>query len=78
MLCFSTDIYEDMQYLQEGLQDGILSEKRLDAAVTRVLAMKAALEARTQETQKTSGKSGTQEVGRKNWRQNVPDDQSHW
>lgn len=52
MLCFSPDIYEDMQYLQEGLKDGILSEERLNAAVTRVLAMKLALEARTQETQK--------------------------
>ncbi len=52
MLCFSTDIYEDMQYLQEGLQDGILSEERLDAAVTRVLAMKMALDVRMQEKQR--------------------------
>lgn len=52
MLCFSTDIYEDMQYLQEGLQDGILSEERLDAAVTRVLAMKISLNARAQEKQR--------------------------
>lgn len=52
MLCFSTDIYEDMQYLQEGLQDGILPEERLDEAVTRVLAMKMALDAKTQEKQR--------------------------
>lgn len=52
MLCFSTDIYEDMQYMQEGLQDGILSEERLDEAVTRVLAMKMALDAKAQEKQR--------------------------
>jgi len=40
MLCFSTDIYEDIRYLEEGVRDGLLSEERLDAAVLRVLALK--------------------------------------
>lgn len=41
MLVFSTDIYEDLEYMRLGLEDGILSRERLDEAVTRVLALKA-------------------------------------
>lgn len=41
MLVFSTDIYEDMQYVLDGVRDGLLSEERLDEAVTRILALKA-------------------------------------
>lgn len=41
MICFSTDIYEDLEHMKAGIEDGILSEKRLDEAVTRVLALKA-------------------------------------
>lgn len=41
MLVFSTDFEEDFGYLLEGVKDGTVSAKRLDEAVTRVLALKA-------------------------------------
>lgn len=41
MLCFGTDIREDISYLLEALEDGRLTEERLNDAVTRVLALKA-------------------------------------
>ncbi|MDO4322707.1 MAG: glycoside hydrolase family 3 N-terminal domain-containing protein [Lachnospiraceae bacterium] len=41
MICFSTDVYEDIRYVKEGLQNGILTGERLDEAVTRILALKA-------------------------------------
>jgi beta-N-acetylhexosaminidase len=43
MLCFGTDIREDISYLKEALQDGRLTHQRLEEAVTRVLALKAKL-----------------------------------
>ncbi|MCD8301317.1 MAG: glycosyl hydrolase family 3, partial [Clostridiales bacterium] len=45
LLVFSTDIYEDYQYMLDGIKNGLLSEKRLDEAVTRILAMKTRLDA---------------------------------
>lgn len=41
MLVFSTDFDEDYGYLLQALEDGRLSEERLDDAVTRILALKA-------------------------------------
>ena len=41
MLVFTTDIYEDIGYILRGVEDGLLSEARLDEAVTRILALKA-------------------------------------
>lgn len=41
MLVFTTDIYEDYQYMLDGLDSGRLTEERLDEAVTRILALKA-------------------------------------
>ena len=41
MLVFSTDIREDYEYLLAGIREGIVSEERLDEAVTRILALKA-------------------------------------
>lgn len=40
MICFSTDIYEDYQYILDAVTDGRLTMERLDEAVTRVLALK--------------------------------------
>lgn len=40
---FNKDIHEDYQFMLEGIKKGILSEKRLDEAVTRILAAKASL-----------------------------------
>ena len=43
MFLFNKDIDEDFQYMMEGYKKGILSEERLDEALTRILATKAAL-----------------------------------
>ncbi|MCD7735043.1 MAG: glycosyl hydrolase family 3 [Clostridiales bacterium] len=43
MLCFGTDIREDISYILDAVADGRLSQERLDEAVTRVLALKATL-----------------------------------
>ena len=43
MVLFNKNYDEDIMYMQKGYEKGILSEKRLDEAVTRILAMKAAL-----------------------------------
>lgn len=43
MVLFSMDIDRDLRFLHAALADGRLSEQRVDAAVTRVLALKAAL-----------------------------------
>ena len=40
MICFSTDIYEDLQYVVDAVKDGRLTMERLDEAVMRVLALK--------------------------------------
>jgi beta-N-acetylhexosaminidase len=43
MILFSPDLHADLDLLQRAMEDGRLSERRVDEAVTRVLAMKAAL-----------------------------------
>ena len=40
---FNRNIAEDLEYMQAGVKDGIISRERLDEAVTRILALKAAL-----------------------------------
>ena len=41
MLVFSTDIYEDIDFMLDGIKRGIVTEERIDEAVTRILALKA-------------------------------------
>ena len=41
MIVFSTDIGEDIAYLREGLHSGLVTQGRIDEAVTRILALKA-------------------------------------
>lgn len=41
MLVFNTDFQEDYGYILEALEDGRLTEERLDDAVRRILALKA-------------------------------------
>lgn len=41
MLVFNTNFEEDYTYMLNALQDGRLTEERLDEAVTRILALKA-------------------------------------
>lgn len=43
MILFNKDYDEDIRFMKKGYEEGILSEKRLDEALTRILAMKAAL-----------------------------------
>jgi len=43
MILFSFELDADLQRLERALDDGRLSQARVDAAVTRVLALKAAL-----------------------------------
>ncbi|MGM9593971.1 MAG: glycoside hydrolase family 3 protein [Candidatus Onthomonas sp.] len=43
MLCFGTDIREDISYVLEGLERSLLTPERLDEAVARILALKAKL-----------------------------------
>ncbi len=43
MILFNKDLDEDYRFLLEGIKNGILSMERLDEAVTRILAVKAAL-----------------------------------
>lgn len=43
MFLFNKDFDEDFGYMMEGLEKGILSEQRLEEAVLRILAVKAAL-----------------------------------
>ncbi len=43
MFLFTLDLKQDYQFMLKGVADGILSMDRLDEAVTRILALKAAL-----------------------------------
>lgn len=43
MLLFNKDFEEDVFYMKEGLKNGLLSEDRLEEAVTRILATKASM-----------------------------------
>ena len=40
---FSRDWHEDLQFMLDGVENGIISTERLDEAVSRILALKAAL-----------------------------------
>lgn len=41
MFCFCIDLKEDVGYVLAGLENGLLTEERLNQAVTRILALKA-------------------------------------
>lgn len=43
MFLFARNLEEDYQFMLQGIRDGIITPQRLDEAVTRVLALKAAL-----------------------------------
>lgn len=43
MFLFTVSHKEDIEYMKQGLEQGILSEERLNDAVTRILALKAKL-----------------------------------
>lgn len=43
MILFNKDYAEDLEFMRRGYENGILSEERLDEALTRILALKASL-----------------------------------
>ncbi|MBD0382769.1 glycoside hydrolase family 3 protein [Paenibacillus sedimenti] len=43
MFLFTNDMHDDFQAMLQGVHDGVLTEERLDEAVTRILALKASL-----------------------------------
>ncbi|MDE7331979.1 MAG: glycoside hydrolase family 3 protein [Lachnospiraceae bacterium] len=47
MILFNKDYQEDLEFMKKGYETGILSKERLDEAVTRILAAKAALKLHT-------------------------------
>lgn len=53
MILFNKDYDEDILFMKKGYEEGILSEQRLDEAVTRILAMKAALKLHTKRAEGT-------------------------
>ena len=43
MFLFTKNLDEDFEFMRQGVKDGILSQKRLDEAVMRILALKASM-----------------------------------
>jgi beta-N-acetylhexosaminidase len=43
LFLFTLDLEEDLDYMMQGVQNGILTMERLDEAVSRILALKASL-----------------------------------
>lgn len=43
MFLFTNNLEEDIAYMEQGYRDGIITDERLDEAITRILALKAAL-----------------------------------
>lgn len=44
MFLFARNLEEDYGYMEKGIADGVITQERLDDAVTRILATKAAIE----------------------------------
>ncbi|RRJ62495.1 glycoside hydrolase family 3 protein [Paenibacillus oralis] len=44
MFLFSRSLEEDFGYMKKGIEDGVITEQRLNEAVTRILGLKAALQ----------------------------------
>lgn len=53
MFLFNQDIMEDLEYMMKGIEKGILTIERVDEAVTRILALKAALKLHRQKEEGT-------------------------
>ncbi len=64
MFLFNRNMEEDFKFMEEGLANGILTEARLDEAVTRILALKAHLQlpAKQQAGTLVAGKEAIAEV----------------
>lgn len=53
MFLFNNDLAEDFDFMMKGYKEGILSDERLDEAVTRILATKAALKLHVKQKEHT-------------------------
>ncbi len=53
MFLFPLDLEEDLEFMLQGLEHGILTAERLDEAVTRILALKASLQLHRQKEEET-------------------------
>ncbi|MCM1541183.1 MAG: glycoside hydrolase family 3 protein [Blautia sp.] len=51
MILFNKSLEEDLGYLKKGLENGLLTQERLDEAVLRILAVKASLHLHTKQRQ---------------------------
>lgn len=47
MFLFTKNLEEDFEFMKKGVADGVITAKRLDEAVTRILALKASLKLHT-------------------------------
>lgn len=76
VILFNKSIDEDKQYILQGIKDGILSEERLDEAVTRILATKASLHLPEKKAAGTLVPGDFEKVGctqHKEWAKDVAD-----
>lgn len=53
MFLFNRDMEEDFDFMKKGYQEGVITPERLDEAVTRILAMKAAIGLHTKKAEGT-------------------------
>ena len=79
MILFNKSLDEDYGYLMAGIRDGVVSQERLDAAVTRILATKASLYLPEKKAAGTlvPGKEALSVIGKpefRQWAKQVADD----
>ena len=53
MFLFSRSIDEDFAYMKKGIEDGVITKERLDEALTKILALKAALKLHVKKEENT-------------------------
>lgn len=51
MFLFAKNLDEDYEFMKKGYEDGVITQERLDEAVTRILATKAALKLQDKQTE---------------------------
>lgn len=54
---FNRNIREDLEYMRAGVAEGVITKERLDEAVCRILALKAALKLYKQQADRTAEKA---------------------
>lgn len=68
MFLFSRNMKEDVGFMKKGLERGLITQERLDDAVTRILALKAALKL-YKEPKKYTVEEAEKEIGRPEYHQ---------